>query len=238
MSTIEQIRLPRQEVFNKTKKLFPKEIELFEEGISLLLECMENLQPEGEKTDKNTPDGASKFAIWRFLSTLPISLTWCLDIALCGDYMIAKNILRLSLEETIKLSYYSAFPNSALDQITKSRDSDDIRLSKMIKKLELEQQEGILGLYKDISNYYSHANLNLPPEILYEENQEIQIGGGSRFIQKTFRGIVSQLLILIAHTLKFTLLRYHQLLENDLWMKKTRLFLENIDYLINDKKKA
>jgi hypothetical protein len=230
------IRKPRQEIYNKSKQQFAEIIELLENGIDLVVKCTEILQPEGDVTDRNTPDGASKFAVWRFVSTLPISATWCLDTALCGDYSISKNILRLSLEETIKLSYYSAFPDSALKQITRSRNNDEISIPKMLDQLELDHRKGILSLYGDISNFYSHANLNLPSELVYDEGGKISIGGGSRFIPSTFEAIVFQLIILIGNALKFVTFRYEILLKNDDWMKTFRFFLEEGDKLVNSNK--
>ena len=86
--------------------------------------------------------------------------------------------------------------------------------------------KGILNLYGRLSNLYVHANLNLPPEIVYEEKDLAQIGGGSRYIPELFEAIVHQLLILIANALKYVLTRFPVLIENEKWLHNYLMFLE------------
>jgi hypothetical protein len=207
MDDVDLIRGPRGEVVKKTRSNHELLIHLFNTGINLLINANKFLQPEADSIDPMTSEGSSKIAVWRFLSTLPISLTWSFDTALCGDYGISKNILRLSLEESIKLAYYSEFPESALKQVVHSKDKDEKNISEMLKDLDLPQKSGLLKLHGNLSNFYAHANFNIPPEIAYDENESVAIGGGSRYDPDIFKSIVKQLMILNCVVFKYI---YHR----------------------------
>ena len=137
MNSLPIIREPRKLIKSQTIDQFTQLITLFEIGISLLVDCTNILKDEGSSLSLETAEGASKYATWRFLSTLPISIVWCFDIAQNGDYLISKNLLRLSIEESIKLAYYATHPGQALRQIVQDRDSDEVNLSYMIEELNI-----------------------------------------------------------------------------------------------------
>ena len=233
MSVLKGIREVRGVIANQTISHFPELVRLVETGIELLRESNWLVKPRDGSVNLKTSEGASKVAVWRFLSTLPISTTWCLDIALCGDYLISKNILRLALEESIKLIYYSAFPEHALKQIARSRSKDVITIPQMLKRIELAQEKGLLELYGNLSNFYAHANLNLPPELIYEEEGKVLIGGGSRFLPAIFEAICQQLIILLGNALKFVLLRFPELKRDHEWMERFKSFIEEGHALIH-----
>jgi len=201
MNNLDKLKSLRQKFYRDTISDFGKSLQLFYEGVSLLMDASDILVLTEKVSDHHTVDGASKTAAWRFVSTLPTSLYWCCEIAMSGDYGIAKNILRLSLEEFVKLAYYSTFPDKALKQVVRGRDSDEIDLGDMLKQLEFEHRSGILRLHGDLSAFYSHANLNLPHELVFKEHEEIQIGGGPRFSPDLFEPIIQQLIIIVANLL-------------------------------------
>lgn len=88
----------------------------------------------------------------------------------------------------------------------------------MLKELGNEKRTGVMRLHGDLSAFYSHANLNLPPELIYKEpDGRIVIGGGPRFDLDLFEPIVHQLLILIANALKDALLGFPKLAEHGEW---------------------
>lgn len=226
MNNLETLLAYRQKIHKDTLHLFGDQLDLFNMGISLLLDASDMLVETEKETDHNTGDGASKTAAWRFISTLPASLLWCSETALSGDYGIAKNILRLSLEEFVKMSYYTTFPEKALRQVTRDRDKDEIDLAEMLKQLDLENRQDILKLHGDLSAFYAHANLNLPQELVYRglENQ-IQIGGGPRFTPEFFEPIIQQLIIIVANTIKCLVIRFPYVAENEKWMVRFAVFV-------------
>ena len=234
MNEIDIIRGPRGQVVKKTRVNHDSIIKLFGSGANLLIDANRSVQAESRLLDHKTQEGSSKLAVWRFLSMLPISLAWCFDTALCGDYGISKNILRLSLEETIKLIYYSEFPEAAHKQVVYSKDTDLVNISDMLKELNIPAKRGFLKLYGNLSNFYCHANFNIPPEIAYEENGNISIGGGSRYLPDTFENIVKQLLQLNANALKYTANRFPVILEDLEFLTKLNNYIQSMIEIKND----
>ncbi|MBM3152135.1 MAG: hypothetical protein FJZ96_08035 [Chloroflexi bacterium] len=226
MNNLAKLKSLRQKIYQDTTSNFGEHLQLFYEGNSLLLDASDILVSTEKVSDHHTADGASKTATWRFVSTLPTSLYWCCEIAVSGDYGIAKNILRLSLEEFVKLAYYSTFPDKALRQVVRDRDSDEIDLGDMLKQLELEHRSGILRLYGDLSAFYSHANFNLPRELVFEEpEKQIQIGGGPRFSPDLFEPIIQQLIIIVANSIKYVVIRFPYLIDDKVWMGRFEEFV-------------
>lgn len=103
----------RQRIAQRTTEGYADLVVVVDSAISFLIDTVATLEGFYKVTEHHTAEGASQAASWRFLSTLPTSVSWCYYIALRGDYGIAKNLLRLSLEEAVKLSYYVAFPDRA-----------------------------------------------------------------------------------------------------------------------------
>ena len=97
MNDLNSLRSQRRQIAEQTAKQCSDLIKLFEEGMSLLIDASEILEAREKNINRNTVEGASKTAAWRFLSTLPTSASWSFETALSGDYIIAKNILRLTL---------------------------------------------------------------------------------------------------------------------------------------------
>jgi len=225
MNNLDKLKSLRQKFYRDTISDFGKSLQLFYEGVSLLMDASDILVLTEKVSDHHTVDGASKTAAWRFVSTLPTSLYWCCEIAMSGDYGIAKNILRLSLEEFVKLAYYSTFPDKALKQVVRGRDSDEIDLGDMLKQLEFEHRSGILRLHGDLSAFYSHANLNLPHELVFKEHEEIQIGGGPRFSPDLFEPIIQQLIIIVANSIKYVVIRFPYLMDDKPWMNRFEKFV-------------
>jgi hypothetical protein len=233
MNNLEKLDFLRQKYYQDTIKEFEKQLKVFNEGTLLLMDASDILVDTVEAPDIHTSEGASKIAAWRFLSTLPTSLFWCCDIALKGDYGISKNILRLCLEELVKLAYYVAFPNRALRQVVHEKDSDETDLGEMLMQLDFDKRQDIMKSYGDLSSFYSHANLNLPPEMVYDEPKKgIQIGGGPRYRPDLFEPIIQQLIIFIANSIKVIVIRFPHLLEDKAWKNRFEEFvLKAVDVL-------
>lgn len=235
MSSFEDLNILRRQIHEQTIRQFGKYLQFFNDGISLLIDASEILESTDKTTDHHTSEGASKTAAWRFLSTLPSSSIWCCEIALSGDYSIAKNILRLTLEETVKLAYYVNFPEKALRQITQDRDKDEVDLAEMLRHLDFEHQKDLIRLHGDLSAFYSHANLNLPTEMVFhEEDSRIRIGGGPRFSPDIFEAIIQQLLILVANALKYIVIRFSGLIEDSTWMKRFENYVTTVAEVLPD----
>uniref|UniRef100_A0A832H0P1 Uncharacterized protein n=1 Tax=Oscillatoriales cyanobacterium SpSt-402 TaxID=2282168 RepID=A0A832H0P1_9CYAN len=229
MSSFDNLKTQRRQIEKQTTKQFGKYLRLFDDGISLLIDATEILESTDKLTNHRTVEGASKTAAWRFLSTLPSSAIWCCETALGGDYGIAKNILRLTLEEAVKLAYYVTFPEQALRQVTQGRDKDDVDLAEMLRQLDLEHKKSLIRLHGELSAFYSHANLNLPAEmVFYEQGGRITIGGGPRFSPDLFEVIVQQLLILMTNALKYVVIRFPGLAENSVWAKRFEAYFPTV----------
>ena len=229
MSSLDNIKAYRLRVMELTTTRFANFLVLFDEGVSLLIDASAILEATHKTTDHHTAKGASEAAAWRFLSTLPTSATWCFETALSGDYGIAKNIIRLTLEETVKLAYYITFPDKALRQVTLDRDKDEVDIADMLKSLEFEHRSGLIRLHGDLSTFYSHANLNLPTELIYQEQEtRVLIGGGPRFDPDLFEPIVQQLLILVANALKYILIRFPSVSQNTAWLAQFEKYLPTV----------
>lgn len=198
MSSFDDIKKLRFRIYQETIRRLDKYLRLVRDGTSLLIDASEILESEEKSADHRTAEGASKTAAWRFLSTLPTSSFWCCEIAMSGDYGIAKNILRLTLEELVKLAYYVTFPDKALRRVAQDRDSDEVNLADMLHQMDFKQRDGLMRLHGELSAFYSHANLNLPQELVFHElDNSIRIGGGPRFSPNIFEPIIQQLLIII-----------------------------------------
>ncbi len=221
MNSLDKLKAYRRQVSEQTASQFAALLRLYDEGVSLLVDASGILESKNRVTDHHTADGASQAAAWRFLSTLPSSAIWCCETAIGGDYGIAKNILRLVLEETVKLAYYVSFPDRALKQVTLDSDKDEVNLGDMLRQLEFEHRSGLMRLWSDLSTYYVHANLNLPPELIYhEKGGAVLIGGGPRLDPGLFEPIMHQLLILITNALKYILIRFPSVAEDNAWLAR------------------
>jgi hypothetical protein len=226
MNNLDNLKSLRQKIYRDTTSHFGKYLRLFYEGISLFLDASDILVSTEKVSDHHTMEGASKTAAWRFISTLPTSLFWCCEIAISGDYGIAKNILRLSLEEFVKLAYYVTFPDKALKQVIRDRDNDEADLGDMLKQLDFEHRQNLMRLHGDLSAFYSHANLNLPQELVFHEpEKQIQIGGGPRFSSDLFEPIIQQLIIIVANSIKYIVIRFPYLADNKTWMNRFEEFV-------------
>jgi hypothetical protein len=229
MNNLDKIKNSEKQIAEQTTKQFPAIMQLFDEGISLLVDATTILEDSSKAINQHTQDGASQTAAWRFLSTLPISANYSFQIALAGNYLVAKHILRLALEETIKLGYYVSFPEQALQQIVRDSDNDHVNLSRMLQQLDPENRLELIKLHAHLSKAYSHANLNLPPELLFTaDGKPIYISGGPCFLPDVFKAIAQQLLILVANALKFILKRFPILFENAIWTARALAFIKSI----------
>lgn len=221
MNSSETLWTLRRQISKRTTEKFAGLIAVFDDAISLLIDANAILEGLYSVTDHHTAEGASQTAAWRFLSTLPTSIGWCYFAALSGDYSISKNLLRLTLEEAVKLAYYVTFPDKALRQILRDSDKDKTNIKNMLKDLGNEQRSGLMRLHGELSAFYSHANLNLPPELIFKEpDGRIVIGGGPRFEPDLFEPIVHQLLILTANALKDILIGFPRLAEDGTWLAR------------------
>lgn len=229
MNNLDKIKRSEKQIAEQTTKQFPVILQLFDDGISLLVDATAILEGSSKAINHHTQDGASQTAAWRFLSTLPISANCSFQIALAGNYLVAKHILRLALEETVKLGYYVTFPEQALQQIVRDSDNDHISLGRMLQQLDPQNQRGFIKLHGYLSTGYSHANLNLPPELLSTaDGKPIYISGGPCFLPDVFEPIAQQLLILVANAVKFTLKRFPILFENANWTARALAFIKSI----------
>lgn len=228
---LKKIYLHRQDIKNSTANRFKDEIEIFYRGISLLLDVSEILEHLYPIQDRKTSEGASQSAAWRFLSTSPTSSLRSFECALEGDFSIAKHILRLNLEETLKLAYYAVEPKEALRVINLDRDNDGIRFSELIKALELSESNGLGQLYGQLSNLYTHANLNVTEELVREKNGEIYIAGGPVENYEIFEAILQQLLMFIANIIKYLPISFPLLLEESWFLSGAEFVREVIDLL-------
>ncbi len=226
MNNLETLDTLRQKYYQDTIKQFGGQLQVFNEGVLLLMDAGDILVDTEKAPDIHKSEGASKFAAWRFLSTLPTSLFWSCDIALKGDYGISKNILRLSLEELVKLAYFVTFPDRALRQVVHERDSDETDLAEMLQQLDFDKRQELMKLYGDLSSFYSHANLNLPQELVYDKPEKgIQIGGGPRYRPDLFEPIIQQLIIIVANSIKFIVIRFPHLLNDMTWKNRFEEFV-------------
>ncbi len=235
MNNLDTLRVLRQTIYKDTSKYFENYLEVFHTGMSLVLDASDMLVEKEKESDHRTSDGASKLAAWRFISTMPTSVIWCNETALCGDYGIAKNILRLSLEEFVKLVYYVTFPDKALRQVNHDRDKDEVDLASMLKQLDFEGRQGLLKLHGDLSAFYSHANLNLPQEMVYHiHDEQIQLGGGPRFAPELFEPIIQQLIIIVANTIKYMVIRFPYILDTEEWRVRFEEFVPKAASMLPD----
>lgn len=211
----------RRQISMQTAEKFVELIAVFDDALSLLIDTNAILEGLYKITDHHTSEGASQSAAWRFLSTLPTSIDWCYFAALNGDYGISKNLLRLTLEEAVKLAYYVTFPDKALRQILRGGDNDETNIGNMLKALDSERRSGLMRLHGELSAFYSHANLNLPPELIFKESDgRTVIGGGPRFAPDLFEPIVHQLLILAVNVLRDISIGFPRLTEDSNWLAK------------------
>ncbi len=225
MNNLDNLKTSRQQIYRDTMHQFGKQLHLFQEGCLLLMDASDILVDTEKKADHHTAEGASKSAAWRFISTLHTSLFWCCETALNGDYAISKNILRLSLEEMIKLEYYVAFPDMALKQVEQDSDKDEVNLAQMLRELDFEDRQNLLKVYGNLSALYAHANFNLPPELVFHElDNQTRIGGGPRFSPDFFDPIIHHLIAIVANSLRCVVIRFPYLADNQTWMNQLENF--------------
>lgn len=231
MNNLDKIKAHRKQIRIQTTQQFEELIALFNSGIILLIDSSNIFAVDDIIQDRSTAQGASETATWRFLSTLPTSVLRSFEAALEGDISIAKSILRLSLEEAIKLAYYVEFPEKALQQITEDRDRDSVGFSDILDKLEFKEGKKLKKLHGVLSNLYLHANLNIPSELLHEENGIKYLAGGPIYLPDQFEAIVNQLLVIIAIAMKYIYKRFPKI---DLkWVGRLLEFLAKVDKVVN-----
>ena len=237
MNNLDKLAYLRQKYYRDSKNQFSVYLNTFYDGLSLFIDASDLLVETEKVSNHHTVEGASKTAAWRFISTLPTSLFWCCEISLSGDYAIAKNILRLTLEEFVKLAYYVTFPEKALRQVAHGSEKDEVDLNNMLKEMDFEHRKNLMRLHGELSIYYSHANYNLPQELIFQESgKRPQIGGGPHYSSDLFEPIIQQLIIIIANSIKYMVNRFPYLLENETWLKRFEGFVTNADNILPDEK--
>ena len=93
----------------------------------------------------------------------------------------------------------------------------------------MEDSRDIEKLRGGLSNLYSHANLNLPDELLFlEEPGRVLIGGGPRFIREEFGAIVHHLLVYMGRALIYLVVRFPSLPETGKWLTRTETYLQSV----------
>lgn len=96
----------------------------------------------------------------------------------------------------------------------------------MLKQLDFDKRQDLTKLYGDLSSFYSHANLNVPQELVYDEPEKgIQIGGGPRYRPDLFEPIIQQLIIIVANSIKFIVIRFPHLLNDMTWKNRFEEFV-------------
>lgn len=236
MDSYETLRVHRNAISRETSNRFPKHLAALAQAVNLLIDATEVIQRSEQRADHHTPEGASKFAVWRFLSAIPSAASLCIEAASAGDYFEAKTLLRLILEEAVKLAYYAEHPDDALRQVERSRDKDDIGLSLVVAQVAKDRGSGLMRLHGYLSAYYSHANVNIPPELIYlDDPQHPQIGGGPRFAPDLFEPIAQQLLLLVANALHAATKRFPSLDEDPRWSASFGSFTMSAASLMPDK---
>jgi len=232
MGGYSQLGLVRTAMRRKTEETFPELLDAVREAIELLIDATEVLVNSGARGEHRSPEGASRSAVWRFLSTLPSSATWCLEASVSGDSYIAKALLRLCLEEAVKLAYYGEQPAAALRQVMSGKTADETEIDEMIRALAPAREKEYMRLWGHLSNLYVHANLNLPPELIYEaESGEPQIGGGPRFDPQLFQPIAEQLLAFIVTALFAAARRFPELSGDSKWAEKVHNLVDQSERL-------
>jgi hypothetical protein len=223
-----------KKIEKQTESEFSELLGLVEEGISLLIKTTEYLQKLEPFIDKSTPEGASKAAVWRFVSTLPSTALWSLQTAKYGALALSKYLLRLCLEELVSLAFYEEFPNQALEQITRDSDRDQIDFGEKVARLNLEHGSGIRRLWGGLSNTYSHANLIIQHELLARDDSgEVYLSGGPVFNHEQSRAIQHQLLIILGNALKYVLFRFERLYQIEKWKSRFDSFLNAAERATN-----
>ncbi|MEW6083306.1 MAG: hypothetical protein AB1607_01805 [Chloroflexota bacterium] len=126
----------------------------------------------------------------------------------------------------MKLAYYVTFSDKALKEIVRDRDRNEINLGDMLIQLDFEHRQNLMRLHGDLSAFYSHANLNLPRELVFQEPEKhILIGGGPRFSPDLFEPIIQQLIIIVANSIKYIVKRFSYLVDNKMWMHRFEEFV-------------
>jgi hypothetical protein len=229
LNSTSQIAQYRRGIYEKTVSEFPRYVQLHNEAIALLIDASGILEKLGMGANHDTAEGASKSAAFRFMSSIPTTAHWIIESARSGDYGISKSLLRLLLEESVKLAFYVQFPIEALKQVVRDRDTDDVDLSDMLDRLNIEKKAGVLRLHGQLSALYVHANLNLPTELLDKQaDGKIFLVGGPRYRADLFEPIAQQILILLVNTIKSILQRFPEVGEDTAWSVRLGAILPHI----------
>jgi len=147
-----------------------EDLELCFDGISLFLTVEEILQ--GTEYKYSTPVEAARSLLWRYLVSVPSTAYVCLRCAIQGQHRIAKNLLRILIEETVSIRYFAENFERAymvINSSIKSGIPKEPKLSTKLRKIDSKSKKSLITLYDAISDGTSHANALLFPGTLLDE---------------------------------------------------------------------